>query len=73
MCGMQGGLMVLITSSFHCLVSGILEISEGTREGTQARTASFHGLVDNSVLAVDGLPEEGLPEGRGPPVSHPRC
>lgn len=73
MCGMQDRLMVSITSSFHCLVSGILEISEGTCEGTQARTASFHGLVDNSVLAVDGLQEEGLPEGRGSPVSHPRC
>lgn len=60
---MQGRLMVSVTSSFHCLVSGILEVSEGTREGTQACTASFHSLVDSSVLAVDGL-QEGLPEGR---------
>lgn len=67
--------MVSVTSSFHCLVSGILEVSEGTCEGTQACTASFHGLVDSSVLAVDGL-QEGLRRGgltEGSPVSHPRC
>lgn len=47
------------------LVSGILGVSEGTHEGSQVDTTSFHGLAGNSVLAVDGFQEKGLPESRG--------
>lgn len=59
---MQGRLMVSVTSSFHCLVSGILEVSEGTVKEPRHALQAFTALLLVLSLAVDGL-KEGPPGG----------
>ena len=51
----------------------MLGVSEGTHEGTQVDTASFHGLADNSLLAVEASKRRASQRVEGSPVSHPRC